>query len=125
LLGEKSVEAVIVRTLPNDSLKLTKNYSGKNPAYFHHEVASFLAGRGVKHVLADLPSMDREEDGGKLLFHKMFWQFPDNIRSDATITELIYVPNEIADGSYLLNLQIASFELDASPSKPILFYIEF
>lgn len=123
-LEEKKTESVIIRTLPNNVLKLKKNYSGKNPPYFHHEVAELFLSRGIKHVLTDLPSMDREEDGGKLLFHKTFWQYPNNLRSDATITELIFVSDEIADGSYLLNLQIASFELDASPSKPVLYKIK-
>jgi hypothetical protein len=44
-------------------------------------------------------------------------------RLDCTITEMIFVPNEVKDGSYLLNLQMAPFENDASPSKPILYKI--
>jgi hypothetical protein len=43
-------------------------------------------------------------------------------RLEATITEMIYVPDNVADGSYLLNLQIA-FENDASPSKPVLYSV--
>jgi len=43
------------------------------------------------------------------------------ILENSTITELIYVPNEIDDGPYLLNLQIAPFTSDASPSRPLLF----
>ncbi|MBK9767712.1 MAG: hypothetical protein IPP63_12210 [Chloracidobacterium sp.] len=38
----------------------------------------------------------------------------------STITELIYVPNEVSDGVYLLNLQIAPFATDAAPSRPML-----
>ncbi|MGO3156445.1 MAG: cyclase family protein, partial [Mesonia sp.] len=30
----------------------------------------------------------------------------------------------VEDGNYLLNLQIASFHNDASPSKPVLYKIE-
>jgi hypothetical protein len=37
---------------------------------------------------------------------------------------MIYVPENIEDGIYLLNIQIASFETDASPSKPILYEIQ-
>jgi hypothetical protein len=37
---------------------------------------------------------------------------------------MIFVDDTIKDGSYILNLQIASFENDASPSKPVLFKIE-
>ena len=77
----------------------------------------------MKHLLIDLPSVDREYDEGKLLAHKAFWNYPDNPRHDCTITEMIYVPNSIEDGSYLLNLQMASFENDASPSKPVLYEI--
>lgn len=121
ILDGKTPEALIIRTLPNDVSKLQKNYSGKNPPYLHHALASFLADIGVKHLLVDLPSVDREHDEGKLLFHKTFWKYPDDVRSDATITELIFAPAGIEDGTYLLNLQIASFELDASPGKPVLY----
>ena len=74
-----------------------------------------------QHLLLDLPSVDREEDAGQLLAHHAFWQYPAQPRREATITELIFVPNEIADGLYLLNIQITSLELDASPSKPVLY----
>jgi hypothetical protein len=36
---------------------------------------------------------------------------------------MIFVNNEVKDGSYILNLQMASFENDASPSKPVLYQI--
>jgi hypothetical protein len=74
-----------------------------------------------------LPSVDREEDQGKLLAHKAFWNVKNtqelnpDARLSCTITELIFVPDAIQDGTYLLNLQIASFENDASPSKPVLY----
>jgi hypothetical protein len=34
------------------------------------------------------------------------------------------VEDKIKDGHYLLNLQIASFDNDASPSKPVIYKIE-
>lgn len=117
-------DALIIRTMPNDDLKLKTNYSGANPPYIHHEAIQYIVDQGVRHLLIDLPSVDREQDDGKLLSHKAFWQFPDQPRTDATITELVYVRNEVADGLYLLNLQIASFELDVSPSKPVLYGLE-
>lgn len=76
-----------------------------------------------------MPSVDKEHDEGKLLAHKAFWKVKDvhnlnaDARLDATITEMIFVDDAVEDGSYLLNLQIASFENDASPSKPILYAI--
>lgn len=117
-------DALIIRTLPNDALKLRTNYSGANPPYLHHEAARYAVGCGVQHLLLDLPSVDREEDGGQLLAHKAFWQYPDAVRSHCTITELIYVPNEVKDGLYLLDLQTASFDLDASPSRPMLYSLQ-
>ena len=63
----------------------------------------------------------RESDDGLLLAHKAFWKYPDEVRSDCTITELVYIPDAIEDGLFLLNLQIASFDIDVSPSKPVLY----
>lgn len=113
--------ALVIRTLPNDGFKQRMHYSGTNPPYIDSEAVALLVEAGVEHLLIDLPSVDREEDGGRLLAHKAFWRFPDKIRENCTITELIYVNNSIPDGLYLLNIQIAGFEVDASPSKPVLY----
>jgi len=107
--------------MPNDDRKLRANYSGSNPPYLHHEAAQYLVACGLQHLLLDLPSVDREEDGGQLLAHRAFWQYPEAVREHCTITEMIFVPSEVRDGFYFLNLQTASFDLDASPSKPVLF----
>ncbi len=119
----KHQTSLIIRTLPNDKSKLRKNYSGVNPPYIHHEAISFLISLGINHLLVDLPSVDKENDDGKLLAHKAFWGYPENPKTHRTITELIYVPDEIKDGTYLLNLQIAALENDAAPSKPVLYKI--
>ncbi len=121
VLNANEADALIIRTFPNDDLKKHTNYSGANAPFIHHEAVDYLVECGVEHLLIDLPSVDREEDEGKLLAHKAFWQFPNAIRANSTITELIYVPNEIKDGFYLLNIQITALELDASPSKPVLY----
>lgn len=126
-LGGKSPEAVVIRTVPNTSDKLSRKYSETNWPYLTEEASLYLRQEGVRHLLIDLPSVDKEHDEGKLLAHKAFWNVSDvnhlnpDARLDATITEMIYVSDEIPDGSYLLNLQIASFENDASPSKPVLY----
>jgi kynurenine formamidase len=130
LANAKNIEALIIRTLPNSSEKKSKNYSHTNPPYLSEEAAIFIREIGIKHLLIDLPSVDREEDEGKLLAHKAFWNIKniqklnDDARMDCTITEMIFVNDFINDGTYLLNLQIASFENDASPSKPVLYKIE-
>jgi kynurenine formamidase len=84
----------------------------------------YLVKKGIRHLLIDLPSVDREKDEGELLCHNIFWNTKGKLRMDATITELIYVDNKIDDGTFFLNLQIAPFENDASPSKPVLYKIE-
>ena len=122
-LGNKKRDAIVIRTMPNMKDKLTKHYSNTNPTYLTEEAAIFLREKGIKHLLIDLPSVDKEKDEGKLLAHNAFWNTKGKLRLDATITELIYVPNKVQDGTYFLNLQIAPFENDASPSKPILFKI--
>jgi kynurenine formamidase len=119
-----NTEALIIRTLPNKDEKLTHHYSNTNPAYLHHEGAEWMVQRGIKHLLLDLPSVDREKDDGKLLAHHAFWKYPAETRLDCTITEMIFVPNHVEDGLYLLNIQITSLENDASPSKPVLYKLK-
>jgi len=124
--------ALIVRTLPNEDSKLSQTYDADYiPPYFTTDAMEFIVKKGFKHLLVDLPSIDRLFDDGKLLNHRIFWnvepdsfELNENTRLNSTITELIYVPNEIADGEYLLNLQIAPFVSDAAPSRPILFLSE-
>lgn len=121
ILQPGEAEALIIRTMPNDGLKLRQNYSGTNPPYLHWQAAEYLVRAGIEHLLLDLPSVDREEDGGRLLAHRAFWQYPHATRRNCTITELIYAAPEVSDGYYLLNIQTAAFQLDASPSRPVLF----
>ena len=122
-LGQKKREAVVIRTLPNTNEKMMKSYSHANPPYFTETAMKFLKQKGIKHLLVDLPSVDKEKDDGKLLAHKAFWDIHGDMRHDATITEFIFVNNAVVDGTYVLNLQVAPFENDASPSRPILYKI--
>ena len=121
------LEALIIRTLPNLESKKSLKYSNTNPPYLEENAAIYIRALGIKHLLIDLPSVDKEQDEGKLLAHKSFWNVQNvddlnvDARLDCTITEMIFVANEVTDGEYLLNLQIASFENDASPSKPVLY----
>lgn len=117
----QGAEALIIRTLPNDVSKKTRQYSGTNPPYFQADALRFLNAHGIKHLLTDLPSLDREVDDGRLEAHKIFWGWPDFVRNSCTVTELIYADNTLPDDLYLVNLQIISLEMDASPSKPVLY----
>jgi kynurenine formamidase len=129
-LGTIRPQAIIIRTLPNLETKKHLNYSNTNPPYLDATAAVFIREMGIQHLLIDLPSVDREHDEGKLLAHKAFWnvrdinQVNDDARFNCTITEMIYVDEKVKDGSYILNLQFASFENDASPSKPVLYSLE-
>lgn len=127
----KNGNALVVRTLPNDDSKLRRSYGEYIPPFFSNEAMDLIVELGVKHLLVDLPSIDRIFDDGKLSNHRKFWcvekdkfETNKNTRINSTITELIYVPNEIKDGNYMLNLQIAAFESDTSPSRPVLFEIK-
>jgi kynurenine formamidase len=128
-LNGRKPQAIIIRTLPNQKDKKSRKYSNTNPPYLSEDAAIFIRESAIQHLLIDLPSVDKEHDEGKLLAHKAFWNVKDTVhlnsdaRLNATITEMIYVEDEIEDGEYILNLQIASFENDASPSKPILYKI--
>lgn len=123
-------KALIIRTLPNLTDKLSQTYLEEIPPFFTTEAMKFINEIGVKHLLVDLPSIDRIYDEGKLSNHRIFWNveqgnFETNENSfiEKTVTELIYVSDAIEDGLYLLNLQIAPFVADASPSRPLLFKI--
>ena len=105
-IGNKQREAIVIRTIPNQKDKKTMQYSHTNPTYLTEEGAVFLREKGINHLLIDLPSVDKEKDEGKLLSHNAFWNTSGKVRLDATITEFIYVPNTIDDGTYFLNLMI-------------------
>ena len=129
--SEEIPKALIIRTLPNDESKLTKTYLEEIPPFFTTEAMLLMRENGIRHLLVDTPSIDRIFDKGKLSNHRIFWKIEEGAFEVSppslihnTITELIYVGNEIADGNYLLNLQIAPFASDASPSRPVLFAIE-
>ena len=115
------VDALIIRTKPNDHSKVQRQYSGTNFPYLTISAMQRIVDAGVQHLLIDLPSVDREEDGGELAAHHLFWNVPVEPNFQKTITELIYIPNEIADGMYVLNLQVSNFANDAAPSRPMLF----
>lgn len=123
-IQSKEVDAIVLRTSPNTEAKKHKNYSSTNPPYLEVNCVELLNQKNVNHFLIDLPSVDRENDKGKLAFHHAFWQVPENPQYHKTITEFIFVPDSITDGVYILNLQTAPFENDATPSRPVLFEIQ-
>ena len=119
------LEALIIRTHPNNDIKKSQNYMKSLPSFFSIDAMKYIKSKGVKHLLVDTPSVDRLFDEGNLSAHNIFWDTIDKkfnpLTKNHTITEMIFVDNTIADGSYLLNLQIPAFIADAAPSRPIIF----
>ncbi|MES2800219.1 MAG: cyclase family protein [Bacteroidota bacterium] len=120
---ESDIEAIIIRTMPNGIEKKSMNYSGTNPPFLDIACIDFFDKYAINHLLIDTPSVDREVDAGVLAFHHAFWKVPENPNFERTITELIFVENSIEDGTYLLEIQAAPFENDATPSRPVLYKI--
>ena len=120
----RRAEALIIRTLPNPEDKKIRKYSGGNPPYFDVDAMQWIREQGYLHLLTDLPSVDREEDGGNLAAHHCFWETDMGARKDKTITELIFVDKEVEDGLYVLNLQLLNIALDASPSRPVIYKLK-
>lgn len=120
-------QSVVIRTEPNPLDKKARDYSGTNPPYLTDQAIEYLNDLGCKHLLCDLPSIDREDDGGLVPNHRTFWRIQQNdsarpgARSKKTVTELIYAPNNLTDGFYLLDLQVPNFSTDAAPSRPVFF----
>jgi hypothetical protein len=121
-------QALIVRTLPNANLKRARDYRSAPAAFLSLPAASLLVARGIEHLVLDVPSADRAEDGGELSAHREFFGLPAGsvalaaaTRPQCTITELAYIDDVVSDGAYLMSLQIPAFGGDAVPSRPLLF----
>ncbi len=113
--------ALLIRTLPNEKSKRMKDYSNTHFAYLESKIGKELNRLEVMHLLVDLPSVDREQDAGALDCHHAFWGFPEAPRYEATISEMIWLDDVIADGLYCLFLQPPSIQNDAAPSRPLLY----
>jgi len=129
---DAELTGVVIRTLPNGPMKMSCCYDGDNmPPFLTLDAIDYLNERGVRHLLVDLPSLDRMHDDGLLSAHHRFWRVPEGTRcltpdSDdlKTVTELIYAPNDLEDGAYILDLQVAPFSCDAAPSRPVLYAVD-
>jgi arylformamidase len=118
VLDNTDAKAVIIRTIPNSIDKRTHNYSSTNPSFIHTDAISLFNQLGFEHLITDLPSIDKEQDGGLLAAHKLW--FGDGT-AHKTITELIYAPDDIPDGDYFVSIQAPKIETDAVPSKILLY----
>lgn len=96
------------------------------PPYFSHEAMARIVSLGIRHLLVDVPSIDRIYDGGKMDNHHMFWGISDPSEEGArraycSVTEMVNVPPETQEESYFLAIHLPDLTGDALPSKPVLF----
>ena len=135
--GQIAVESgfntgLILRSLPNNESKCSRAYDSDHlPPYFSEEAMNKINVLSVNHLLVDMPTIDSAYDEGRLVNHHIFWSVDQdkhdldgNPPSSKTITEMIYVPNDVPDDRYLLQIQVANFVSDAAPSRPVIFPIE-
>jgi len=118
-------DAVIIRSLPNPVSKRSRNY-GQLPWYpvLSEQAIGYLTSLRLRHLLIDTPSLDRADDGGRVCNHKTWWGVQADGRIEhpqRLLTEMIYAHDDIADGLYLLDMQIAPLISDAVPSRPVIF----
>lgn len=127
--AEDELTALVVRTLPNDAAKKATEYGDRHrPPYFSADATRYLVERGVQHLLVDIPSIDKMHDEGRLTNHHIFWNVPEGTQAvipdtqvTKTVTEMIFVDDEVSDGLYLLNLQLPAFHSDAAPCRPVVY----
>ncbi|TQV73823.1 cyclase family protein [Aliikangiella marina] len=127
--SNEQLSGLVIRTLPNTSDKCFQRYDKNHyPIYLTNDAMSYIVEREVKHLLVDFPSVDKMYDQGKLSNHRLFWQVELNQTSlnthstcNKTISEMVFVDNQILDGFYLCNLQVPKIDTDAVPSHPVLY----
>jgi kynurenine formamidase len=122
-----SGRSAVIRTLPNLRDKFVED-AGASAPFLSREAAVWLVGRGIEHLVLDVPSADRSSDGGAMTAHRIFFGLPpgstslaDAQRRDCTITELAFVSDSLADGWYFLSLQTPAIAGEAIPSRPVLY----
>jgi len=122
------VEALVVRTLPNDPARMVRAYLDA-PDYpiFGPQAMDWLSAQPLKHLLVDMPSLDIPRDEGKLANYRAWWGLdgrpapPGFDPGRRSVTEMVFVPDELADGLYWLHLELAPLVGEATPSRPMLY----
>ncbi len=119
--------ALIIRTLPNSLTKKSRNYSTE-PGYpvLDSDSLQFLADSTLRHLLLDTPSLDAS-DNTTLANHRVWWGLDggSSAARSRSVTEMIYVPDNLADGDFWLELQLSPLQADATPSRPVLYPVEY
>ena len=72
-----SPPALLIRACSDFFKDSDAQFSGKNPPYFTDEAMHWVRAMGATHLLTDVPSIDREDDGGGVTGHRIFWDLAD------------------------------------------------
>jgi len=131
-LSEENIDhgALIIRTLPNHPTKQHRDYAAQ-PDFpvLDKDAVEWLTSLPLKHLLVDTPSLDNPRDAS-LSNHRLWWGENDSGAIHGfearrrSITEMIYVADEIPDGEYWLHLELSPLVSDATPSRPVIFPVE-
>jgi len=123
--------SLIIRTISSIQKRSVAYGEAHPPAFFTVEAMQLIVSRNYRHLLVDLPSVDRMFDDGLLTNHHLFWSVQEGThslgaesRQDKTITEMLLVPDDVEDGLYLLNLQVPALCSDAAPSRPVIYPVK-
>ncbi len=130
-IAPEFLESLVVRTLPNSRDKGTRRWEDATTPYFTVEAMAVIRAKGVQHLLVDLPSLDPLYDDGRLAAHRVFWDMPAGSKElpneearRRTVTEMVFVHDDVPDGCYTLTIQAPHIVTDAVPSRPILFFLD-
>ncbi len=124
-VNDAFLQAVII-AVDDERVGGVVDYSGTNPPYLTDEAVGWLREVGCDHLLVELPSVDRESDGGTVPNHHQFFdvtqgETPGEESRQRTITEMIQVPRHLEDGPVALSLRFARFRSDAAASRPVVY----
>jgi kynurenine formamidase len=117
-------QALVIRLPKTPGEAPWKDYTQTAAAFFTTEAMAYLAELPLSHLIVELPSLDRARDEGLLSNHRLWWGLapgstdPTDARYPfRTITELVWVPDELADGHYIVDIQPLSWMAEAAPSR--------
>lgn len=126
----EGTEALVIRTLPNEAGKKRRDYDNAPYPVLAPDAMDLLASLPLKHLLIDTPSLDPAQDGGRLANHRCWWGLDGSgkgspNRRQRSVTEMTFVPDDVPDGLYWLHLELAPLASDATPSRPVLYPLEW
>ncbi len=116
-------DALVLRSDVDGAIGPDFDFHGGGAPYPTAEAMALLAALPTRLLVLDLPSLDREDDGGTAPNHAIWWGFPDGDRAvaratrrDRLLVELARVPLALAAGPWLLQLGVPPVVSDAAPA---------